>query len=203
MSSDTSPTTHAPPTSSSNSSAAAMSTALCSLPPTCRSSAGTPSSPTPRAPSPSSTASHTTSRSSSSKARAIAGARPNSPSSSANDDVRAATTRQMGTTHPVVVNEPGRQRCRKRQLLEIANKHAVDLGLSWCPASVDFQVRAFALQAAGIQCSVSAVPDPPQEMVSRARSQIREVCSRLAALGTRLGGPNGGASCRCPAGFGP
>ena len=77
------------------------------------------------------------------------------------------------------------------------------VGLAWCPASVNFQVRVFALQAAGIQCSVAAVPDPPPEVVSRARSQIREVCSRLAALGTRLGGPNGGASCRCPAGFGP
>ena len=77
------------------------------------------------------------------------------------------------------------------------------VGLAWCPASVNFQVRVFALQAAGIQCSVAAVPDPPPEVVSRARSQIREVCSRLAALGTRLDGPNSGASCRCPAGFGP
>ena len=40
------------------------------------------------------------------EAGAIAGARPSSPSSSANVDVRAATPRQMGTTHPVVVNEP-------------------------------------------------------------------------------------------------
>ena len=77
------------------------------------------------------------------------------------------------------------------------------VGLAWCPASVNFQVRVFALQAAGIQCSVAAVPDPPPEVVSRARSQIREVCGRLAALGTRLDGPNSGASCRCPAGFGP
>ena len=30
----------------------------------------------------------------------------------------------MGTTHPVVVNEPGRQRCRKRQFLEIANSRS-------------------------------------------------------------------------------
>ena len=52
------------------------------------------------------------------------------------------------------------------------------VGLAWCPASVDFQVRAFALQAAGIQCSVAAVPDPPPEVVSRARSQIREVLAR-------------------------
>ena len=56
------------------------------------------------------------------------------------------------------------------------------VGLAWCPASVDSQVRAFALQAAGIQCSVTAVPDPPPEVVSRARSQIREVCSRGAGF---------------------
>ena len=59
------------------------------------------------------------------------------------------------------------------------------VGLAWCPASVDFQVRAFALQATGIQCSVAAVPDPPPEVVSRARSQIREVCSRGAGFRRR------------------
>ena len=74
-----------------------------------------------------------------------------------------------------------------------------NVGLTWCPASVDFQMRAFALQAAGIQCSLAAVPDPPPEVVSQARSQIREVCSRLAALGPGLGVSN----CRCPAGYGP
>ena len=73
------------------------------------------------------------------------------------------------------------------------------LGLAWCPASVGFQVRAFALQAAGIQCSLAAVPDPPPEVVNEARSQISEVCNRLAALGPRLGVSN----CRCPAGYGP
>ena len=57
------------------------------------------------------------------------------------------------------------------------------MGLTWCPASVDFQVRAFALQAAGIQCSLAAVPDPPPQVVSETRSQISEVCSRLTALG--------------------
>ncbi len=77
------------------------------------------------------------------------------------------------------------------------------LGLSWCPASVTFQVRAFALQAAGIQCAVAAASPAPPEVVTQARSQIRDVCGRLEALGERLGGPNGGAECRCPAGFGP
>ena len=31
----------------------------------------------------------------------------------------------------------------------------VNLGFSWCPASVDLQVRAFALQAAGAQCAIA------------------------------------------------
>ena len=73
------------------------------------------------------------------------------------------------------------------------------VGLAWCPASVDFQVRAFALQVAGIQCSLAEVPDPSPEVVSQARNQINEVCNRLGALGPRLGVSN----CRCPAGYGP
>ena len=72
------------------------------------------------------------------------------------------------------------------------------VGLPWCPASVDFQVRAFALQAAGIQCAVAAASPAPPEVLSRARGQIGEVCSRLAAMSAR-----DGTNCRCPAGFGP
>ena len=30
-----------------------------------------------------------------------------------------------------------------------------NLGFPWCPASVDLQVRAFALQAAGAQCAIA------------------------------------------------
>ena len=30
-----------------------------------------------------------------------------------------------------------------------------NLGLSWCPASVSMQARAFALQAAGAQCAIA------------------------------------------------
>ena len=78
-----------------------------------------------------------------------------------------------------------------------------NLGLSWCPASVTFQVRTFALQAAGIKCAVAAASPAPPEVVSRARSQMSQVCSSLEALDKRLGEPNGGASCRCPAGYGP
>ena len=72
------------------------------------------------------------------------------------------------------------------------------VGLSWCPASVDFQVRSFALQAAGIQCAVAAASPARPEVVSQARGQISEVCGRLAAMSAR-----DGTNCRCPAGFGP
>ena len=77
-----------------------------------------------------------------------------------------------------------------------------NLGLSWCPARPgDFQVRVFALQAEGMRCAVAAnSSEATPEVVSRVRSQIREVCTRLDALGERLGGPT---DCRCPAGFGP
>ena len=77
-----------------------------------------------------------------------------------------------------------------------------NLGLAWCPARVEFQVRAFALQAEGMRCAVAANPsEATPEVVSRVRSQIREVCTRLDALVERLGGPTD--DCRCPAGFGP
>ena len=76
-----------------------------------------------------------------------------------------------------------------------------NLGLSWCPASVDIQRRAFALQAAAIQCSVSMVPDPTPEIISRAQSQITEVCRRLEGL-DRMTVGDAAANCRCPDSFG-
>ena len=77
-----------------------------------------------------------------------------------------------------------------------------NLGLSWCPARVEFQVRVFALQAEGMRCAVAANPsEATPEVVSRMRSQISEVCTRLDALVERLGGPTD--DCRCPADFGP
>ena len=78
----------------------------------------------------------------------------------------------------------------------------MNLGLSSCPARVDFQVRAFALQAAGIQCALTTADrqEVTLEVASEARRQIREVCDRLAALDEAMN--TSGASCRCPAGFG-
>ena len=78
-----------------------------------------------------------------------------------------------------------------------------NLGLSSCPARVDFHVRALALQAAGIQCALTTADsqEVTPEIISEARRQIREVCDRLAAVDEAMN--TSGASCRCPAGFGP
>ena len=78
-----------------------------------------------------------------------------------------------------------------------------NLGFSWCPASVTLQVRSFALQAAGAQCAIATGSSSTPEQINARRQEINAACDRLAALGTRLDGPNSGASCRCPAGFGP
>ena len=78
-----------------------------------------------------------------------------------------------------------------------------NLGFSWCPASVTLQVRSFALQAAGAQCAIATGSSSTPEQINARRQEINAACGRLAALGARLDGPNSGASCRCPAGFGP
>ena len=75
----------------------------------------------------------------------------------------------------------------------------VSIGLPWCPASVDFQLRSFALTAAGIHCSLVLPPPGTSEELSRRRRQIGDVCSRLEAIGSGLGGVS---ACHCPAGFG-
>ena len=73
-----------------------------------------------------------------------------------------------------------------------------NLGLSWCPASVDFQARAFALQAAGAQCAIATGSSSTPEQIQARRREITAACGRLAALSAR-----GGINCRCPAGYGP
>ena len=70
-----------------------------------------------------------------------------------------------------------------------------NLGLSWCPASIDFQARAFALQAAGAQCAIATGSSSTPEQIQARRREIGAACERLAALGV--------SNCRCPAGYGP
>ena len=70
-----------------------------------------------------------------------------------------------------------------------------NLGLSWCPASVSMQLRAFALQAAGAQCAIATGSSSTPEQIQARRREIAAACERLAALGV--------SNCRCPAGYGP
>ena len=65
-----------------------------------------------------------------------------------------------------------------------------NLGLSWCPATVDFQVRSFALLAAGAQCAIVTGSSSAPEQVQARRQEIQAACERLAALGV--------SNCRCP-----
>jgi len=69
-----------------------------------------------------------------------------------------------------------------------------NLGLSWCPASVDFQVRAFALQAAGAQCAIATGSSSTPEQIQARRREISAACGRLAALGA--------PDCQCSPGSG-
>ena len=72
-----------------------------------------------------------------------------------------------------------------------------NLGFSWCPASVDFQVRAFALQAAGAQCALATGSSSMPAQVQARQREITASCGRLAALSAR-----GGTNCHCPPGLG-
>ena len=65
-----------------------------------------------------------------------------------------------------------------------------NLGLSWCPVTVDFQARVFALQAAGAQCAIATGSSSTPEQIQARRQEIRAACETLAALGV--------SNCRCP-----
>ena len=65
-----------------------------------------------------------------------------------------------------------------------------NLGLSWCPATVDFQARVFALQAAGAQCAIATGSSSTPEQIQARRQEIQAACERLAALGV--------SNCQCP-----
>lgn len=68
-----------------------------------------------------------------------------------------------------------------------------NLGFPWCPASVDLQVRAFALQAAGAECGIATGSSSTPEQIEARRREIRAACDRLAALGR--------GNCQCPPGL--
>ena len=98
--------------------------------------------------------------------------------------------------------------------LDVQSMDTDTLGLSWCPASVGIQRRAFALQAEAIRCRLG-VSDPPLPNAAEAREALRQTCERLAILNDRAMNASGGfsrdlaggtaagsgESCQCPAGF--
>ena len=65
-----------------------------------------------------------------------------------------------------------------------------NLGLSWCPATVEFQARVFALQAAGAKCAIATGSSSTPEQIQARRQEIQAACERLAALGV--------SNCQCP-----
>ena len=69
-----------------------------------------------------------------------------------------------------------------------------NLGLAWCPSNVDFQVRAFALQAAGAQCAIATGSSSTPAQIQARRREISAACGRLAALGA--------PDCQCSPGVG-
>ena len=77
--------------------------------------------------------------------------------------------------------------------------HIRGLGLSWCPSSVDFQLRAIALQAAGAWCGIRTGSASTRDEVAVGHDLVNTACDRLDALG----GNNTGPSCRCPSGYRP
>ena len=60
------------------------------------------------------------------------------------------------------------------------------LGLSWCPNTVDFQTRAFALQIAGMWCTIYSGEFSATQVETR-KAQIRQVCEQLDALARHNG----------------
>ena len=72
------------------------------------------------------------------------------------------------------------------------------LGLSWCLSSVDFQVRVFALAAAGAKCAIWKGSSFTAEQIQARRKEIKEYCERMEALNARL---DGGGRCLCPDGY--
>jgi hypothetical protein len=73
------------------------------------------------------------------------------------------------------------------------------LGVSWCGPNVDFQKRAFALQAAGAWCAIDGGSSSTPEQLSARHQEINTACDTLDALQARLGG----RPCQCPEGNRP
>ena len=68
------------------------------------------------------------------------------------------------------------------------------LGFAWCGAEVGFQLRAYAIQAAGGWCAIVGGSSSSQGQIRARVQEIDAACDALDALA-----PRGGAPCRCPA----
>ena len=84
------------------------------------------------------------------------------------------------------------------------------IGLSWCPAEVDFQVRSLALNAAGAWCAVLSEMAAGEQTIAHLHKQIRDSCNLLDGMEERrrqgaggFGAPRRHLACRCPAGYRP
>ncbi|MCY4011105.1 MAG: ankyrin repeat domain-containing protein [Gammaproteobacteria bacterium] len=72
------------------------------------------------------------------------------------------------------------------------------LGLPWCPASVGFQRRAFALQAAAAWCAIAVGSSASPDQVQARQREIGAACDMLDATQSP-----GAPTCRCPTGYRP
>ena len=72
--------------------------------------------------------------------------------------------------------------------------NAQGLGLGWCPASVDFQVRVFALAAAGAKCAVAMGSSSTPAQIQARQMDVQGYCERLKAW-------PGNTQCLCPPGY--
>lgn len=61
------------------------------------------------------------------------------------------------------------------------------MGFPWCPGDVDFQIRAYALQAAGAWCAIAGGTSATQELIVARHAEINESCNRLDAFGAAFG----------------
>ena len=115
---------------------------------------------------------------------------------------RRQTPTRPDRRQPAAAAEPPPQPQRQRRACEIPGypspANVRSLGLSWCGSGVDFQRRAFALQAAGAWCAIGAGTSSTPEQINARHQEINAACDGLDALGTR-----GGRPCQCPSGYRP
>ena len=74
------------------------------------------------------------------------------------------------------------------------------VGLSWCPVSVDFQVRVHAIQTAGAYCAIAHGTSSTAAQIAARHAEINASCDLLEAWDNNR---TGGASCLCPSGYRP